>query len=46
MCETPSAPVKDLLSTGYFYEELKNHVKSTESKEIDLVSFSRDFAVP
>ena len=46
MFETPSAPVKDLLSTGYFYEELKNHVKSTESKEIDLVSFSRDFAVP
>jgi hypothetical protein len=35
--------VKDLLSTGYFFEELKNY---TESKEIDLLSFSRDFAVP
>jgi hypothetical protein len=32
-----------LLSTGYFFEELKNY---TESKEIDLSSFSRDFAVP
>lgn len=46
MSETPNAPVKDLLSTGYFYEELKNYTKSTQSKEIDLVSFSRDFAVP
>ena len=46
MSETPNAPVKELLSTGYFYEELKNHIKSTESKEIDLISFSRDFAVP
>lgn len=46
MSETPSAPVKDLLSTGYFYEELKNYSKSSEAKEIDLVSFSRNFAVP
>jgi hypothetical protein len=46
MSETPNAPVKDLLSTGYFYEELKTYIKSTESKEIDLGSFSRDFAVP
>ncbi len=46
MSETPNAPVKDLLSTGYFYEELKNYIKSTESKEIDLVSFNRDFALP
>jgi len=43
MTEIPHALVKDLLSTGYFFEELKNH---TESKEIDLSSFSRDFAVP
>ncbi len=46
MSETPNAPIKDLLSTGYFYEELKNYMKSTESKEIDLGSFNRDFAVP
>ena len=46
MYEIPNAPVKDLLSTGYFYEELKNHIKSSASKEIDLVSFNRDFAVP
>jgi hypothetical protein len=43
MTEMPHALVKDLLSTGYFFEELKNY---TESKEIDLPSFSRDFAVP
>jgi len=43
MTETPHALVKDLLSTGYFFEELN---KYTESKEIDLPSFSRDFAVP
>lgn len=46
MSETPNAPVKDLLSTGYFYEELKNHIKSTESKEMDLVAFNRDFVLP
>jgi len=43
MAELPHALVKDLLSTGYFFEELKNY---TESKEIDLPSFSRGFAVP
>ncbi len=43
MTETPNALVKDLLSTGYFFEELKNY---TGSKEIDLISFSRTFAVP
>lgn len=43
MTETPLALVKDLLSTGYFFEELKNF---TGAKEIDLPSFSRDFAVP
>lgn len=39
----PSASVKDLLSTGYFYEELKQY---TDSKEIDLSAYSRNFAVP
>lgn len=39
----PSAMVKDLLSTGFFYEELKNY---TESKEIDLSSYSRNYAIP
>jgi hypothetical protein len=43
MTETPHALVKDLLSTGYFFEELKDYAGS---KEIDLISFSRDFAVP
>jgi hypothetical protein len=43
MAEIPRALVKDLLSTGYFYEELKNY---SESNEIDLASFSRNFAVP
>lgn len=43
MAELPRALVKDLLSTGYFFEELK---KYTESKEIDLASLSRDFALP
>ncbi|MGV8074564.1 MAG: hypothetical protein AB2L11_08420 [Syntrophobacteraceae bacterium] len=43
MAEIPHALIKDLLSTGYFYEELKNY---TKSKDIDLSSFSRDFAVP
>lgn len=43
MAETPHALVKDLLSTGYFFEELKNY---TDSKEIDLSSFVKDFAVP
>ena len=46
MSEILNAPVKDLLSTGYFYDELKNYTRSTESKEIDLVSFNKDFAVP
>lgn len=43
MAEIPQALVKDLLSTGYCYDQLKNY---SESKEIDLLSFSRDFAVP
>ena len=43
MTETSYASVKDLVSTGYFFEELK---KYTLAKEIDLPSFSRDFVVP
>lgn len=43
MTETPLALVKDLLSTGYYFKELKNH---TGAKEIDLPSFCRDFTVP
>ena len=43
MTQVPYASVRDLLSTGYCFEELKNF---TEAKEIDLSSFSRAFAVP
>jgi hypothetical protein len=43
MAEIQLALVKDLISTGYFFEELKTYSKS---QEIDLPSFSRDFALP
>lgn len=43
MAEIPHASVKDLISTGYFFKELK---KYTASKEIDLPSFNRIFVVP
>jgi hypothetical protein len=43
MSATPNALITDLLSTGYFFEELKNY---SESKEIDLPSYSRQYAVP
>jgi hypothetical protein len=43
MAETQLALVKDLISTGYFFEELKTYSKS---KEIDLPSLNKDFAVP
>jgi hypothetical protein len=43
MPETPCALVKDLRSTGYFFDELKDY---NQSKEIDLTSLSKDFAVP
>lgn len=43
MVEISQVSVKDLLSTGYFFEELKNHSKSTE---IDFLSYSRDYVVP
>lgn len=43
MATIPNALIKDLLSTGYFYDELKNY---SESKEIDLTTYSRNYAVP
>jgi hypothetical protein len=43
MAETQLVLVKDLISTGYFFEELRTFSKS---KEIDLASFNKDFAVP
>ena len=39
----PSALVKDLLSTGYFYNELRNY---NASKEIDLATYIRDYIIP
>ncbi len=39
----PNASLKDLLSTGYFYNDLKTYTKSTE---MDLCSYSRDYAIP
>jgi hypothetical protein len=43
MTQIPSATVKDLLSTGYFFEDLKKYSKSAD---IDLSSYSREYAVP
>jgi hypothetical protein len=43
MAETQLALVKDLISTGYFFKELRTYSKS---KEIDLPSFNKDFTVP
>jgi hypothetical protein len=43
MAETQLASVKDLISTGYFSEELRAYSKS---KEIDLPAFCKDFVVP
>ncbi len=42
MAEIPCALVRDLRSTGYLFEELKSW---NDSKEIDLASLSKDFAV-
>jgi hypothetical protein len=39
----PNALIKDLLSTGYFYEDLKTY---TEAKEINLSVYSRNYAIP
>ena len=43
MAPMPNALIKDLLSTGYFFEDLKNQSKSTE---IDLSSYIRNYVVP
>lgn len=43
MAEIPHVLVKDLLSIGYFFEELR---KFSRTQEIDLASFSRGFAIP
>ncbi len=43
MAQTPRALLKDLLSTGYFYDDLKNY---SGSADIDLLSYSRDYAIP
>lgn len=43
MAEVSLVLIKDLLSTGYFFEELKNHSKSAE---MDFFSYSRDYAIP
>lgn len=43
MAQVPHALVKDLLSTGYFFEDLKSYSKSSE---IDFTLYSRDFLVP
>ena len=41
--ETPHALVKDLRSTGYFFNELKSY---SQSSEIDLGTYCTGFAVP
>ena len=43
MAEAQLALVKDLISTGHFFEKLRTYSKS---KEIDLPSLSKDFVVP
>jgi hypothetical protein len=39
----PSALLKDLLSTGYFYEDLKAY---KESPQIDLPFYSKNYTIP
>jgi len=41
--ETPHALVKDLRSTGYFFNELKSY---SQSSEIDVETYCTGFAVP
>ncbi|MFZ2447202.1 MAG: hypothetical protein WAW37_12660 [Syntrophobacteraceae bacterium] len=43
MDEIPCALVKDLRSTGYFYDELKSYSKSLE---MDIPSYCKDLAIP
>jgi len=41
--EIPHALVKDLRSTGYFFEELKNY---SQSPEMHITTYCNDFAAP
>ena len=41
--EIPHAQVKDLRSTGYFFEELKNY---SQSPEMLITTYCNDFAAP
>ncbi|MFZ0943027.1 MAG: hypothetical protein WB930_13470 [Syntrophobacteraceae bacterium] len=41
--EIPHALVKDLRSTGYFFEELKNY---SQSPEMHVTTYCIDFAIP
>jgi hypothetical protein len=43
MADISSVAIMDLLSTGYFFEDLKKYPKSTE---MDLLSYSRDYVIP
>lgn len=43
MAEISQVLVRDLLSTGYFFEELKTYSKSTE---MDIHTYSRNYAIP
>jgi hypothetical protein len=43
MAEKPCALLKDLRSTGYFFDELKNY---SESPEMDIATYCSDFAIP
>ncbi len=43
MADKPCAALKDLRSTGYFYDELK---KYPASQEMDISTYCIDFAIP
>jgi hypothetical protein len=43
MSQVPDVLVKDLLSTGYFFEELKSY---SESTEMGIHTYSRHYAIP
>jgi hypothetical protein len=43
MAGIPQASIKDLLSTGYFFDDLKSHPKTAE---IDLITYNKDFVLP
>ncbi len=43
MAEKPCALLKDLRSTGYFFNELKNY---SDSPEMDILTYCSDFVIP